>query len=260
MFDRLVWQPDRMLLNDLVFRLEPCEANWELGDNCFIFHKSKPLMDQYKRFWSAKNDFHPENIIELGVWDGGSVAVWFEYFRPKKHVGIDLQSKQDSRYFNRYVAGRGLESHIKTYWSTDQADRKKLRAIVENEFSAPLDLVIDDASHLYQLTKGSFEILFPLLRPGGLYVIEDWAWAHWSAFQAREHPWKTEIPLTRLVFELAAAVGSWEGDQPQLSLISNLSVFQGFIVIERGALQVKHTDLRLEDFIKGRQMGALFVP
>ena len=38
----------------------------------------------------------------------------------------------------------------------------------------PLDLVIDDASHLYGPTMASFEVLFPRLRPGGLYVIEDW--------------------------------------------------------------------------------------
>jgi hypothetical protein len=50
---------------------------------------------------------------------------------------------------------------------------------VAHEFSAPLDLVIDDASHIYGPTKASFQALFPLLRPGGLYLIEDWAWAHW---------------------------------------------------------------------------------
>ena len=42
----------------------------------------------------------------------------------------------------------------------------------------PVDLVIDDASHRYPETVASFEVLFPRLRTGGLYVIEDWTAEH----------------------------------------------------------------------------------
>jgi hypothetical protein len=40
-----------------------------------------------------------------------------------------------------------------------------------------MNLVVDDASHTYEDTKASFETLFPLLQPGGIYAIEDWSWA-----------------------------------------------------------------------------------
>ena len=212
MFEKLVWQKDRMLLDDLVFRLEHYKSDdWELGADCFIFYKIKLLVDQYARFWSRKRDFYPQNILELGIWDGGSIAFWFEYFQPKKHVGIDISQKQDSRYFQRYITSRGLENRIKSYCATDQGDSGRLRQIVNDEFSGPLDLVIDDASHLYEPTKRSFETLFPLLRPGGLYVIEDWAWAYWKEFQAPDHPWATETPLANLIFELIEATGTGRG-------------------------------------------------
>jgi hypothetical protein len=61
---------------------------------------------------------------------------------------------------------------------------------------------------MYALTKKSFETLFSLLRPEGLYIIEDWAWGHWQAFQASDHPWSYEVPLTKLIFEIVAAIGS----------------------------------------------------
>lgn len=248
MFDRLVWQKDRMLLDDLVFRLEHYRSNdWELGENCFVFYKIKPLVDQYARFWSSRGDFHPQNILELGIWDGGSIAFWFEHFHPQKHVGIDLLQKQDSRYFQHYIASRGLEERIKTYWGTNQTDAQRLSEIVRREFTGPLDLVIEDASHMYAATKTSFETLFPLLRPGGLYVIEDWAWAHWEEFQSPEHPWATQPALTQLVFELVEAIGS------STALIAELRIFQGFVAVERGELRLGELgDFSLQKYISRR--------
>lgn len=248
MFDKLIWQQDRVILNNLVFRIEHCaNENWNLGGNCFIFYKTKELVDQYEKFWTAKKNFHPSNVLELGLWDGGSMAFWFEYFHPDKHVGVDITLKEDSFYFKKYINSRGLEKRIKTYWGINQADSGKLREIAKNEFSAPLDLVIDDASHLYEPTKTSFETLFPLLRPGGFYVIEDWAWAHWQEFQTSDHPWATETEPTKLIFEIIEATGS------TTALIANLAIFQGFVVVERGEADLVEIDtFKLDDYISRR--------
>jgi hypothetical protein len=225
MFEKLVWQPDRMLLGDLVFRLEHYKSDsWDLGENCFRFYKIKGLVDQYARFFASIPDFRPQNVLELGVWDGGSVAFWFEHLQPRRHVAVDLMQREDSDYFRNYVRSRGLADRIRTVWGTDQADSERLKEIVVTQFSGPLDLVIDDASHFYGPTKSSFETLFPLLRPGGLYVIEDWAWNHWKGCEIG--PPGSE--LTQLVFELVEAVGTT--GEP----IPSLSVYQGFVVAERG--------------------------
>jgi hypothetical protein len=233
MFEKLAWFPDRMLLDNLVFRLEHYKReDWDLGENCFSFYKIKPLVDQYARFWATRRDFHPQRIFELGLWDGGSLVFWFEYFHPYKYVGIDISQSGDSAYFRQYVASKKLEAQVKTYWGIDQADILHLREIVTKEFNAQLDLVIDDASHLYGPTKTSFETLFPLLRPGGLYIIEDWAWAHWKESQGLTNSRSYQIPLTRLISEFTEATGTSTG------LISSLSVYQGFIAVERGEEQL----------------------
>jgi hypothetical protein len=248
MFDRLIWQDDRVLLDELVFRLEHFKNDsWELGDDCFVFYKIKSLIDQYATFWSSRAEFRARNILELGLWDGGSIAFWFEHFQPHKHVGVDLSQRGDSVYFRRYIAARGLEQRIATHWGVNQADAVRLRDIVAREFAGPLDLVIDDASHIYGPTKASFETLFPLLRPAGLYVIEDWAWAHWQEFQTPNHPWATETAPTKLIGELIAVAGSSQ------ALIASISVFQGFVVVERGAIVLDSPELfKLDDFISDR--------
>src|SRR5207237_7250205 len=98
------------------------------------------------------------------------------------------------------------------------------------EFDGPLDLVIDDASHQYEPTRSSFETLFPLLRTGGLYIIEDWAWAHWVEYQTPDHLWADWQPLTNLVTEIIEALGTSN------EVIRSVMMFQGFAVIERGPL------------------------
>jgi hypothetical protein len=246
MFERLTWLPDRALLGELVFRLELSSGdNWELGDNCFRFYKNRQLVEQYERFWSATS-FRPRHMLEIGIWDGGSTAFWYEHLRPERLVAIDLQNRKDSAYFRRYVKRNRLERRVLTRWRTDQADRAALQEIVARDLGGELDSVIDDGSHLYAPTRASFETLFPLLPPGGLYIIEDWAWEHWPEFQDPGHIWAGEESLTALVYELVAATGS------SRTLIRSLAVYEGFVVIERGDSLEDRNDFHLTEHIRRR--------
>jgi hypothetical protein len=249
-FEDLVWRYDRMLVGDLVFRLQHyIDDQWELADQCFVFYKIKPLVDQYARLFDKTRGFRVKNMLELGLWDGGSTAFWFELLQPSKYVGLDVMEREDSTYFRAYVESRGIADRIKTYWNTNQTDAQKLRSLVASELDGSLNLVIDDASHEYEPTKRAFEILFPWMEPGGLYIIEDWAWAHWPEFQAKSHPWVDRTALTRLVFDLVEATGSWRSSS-EAKLIENITVFQGFAVVERGHLGISDRDsFSLDNYI-----------
>src|SRR4051812_17971296 len=160
MFENLIWQKDRLLYNGLVFRLQHYKSDdWELGEDCFIFYKIKKLVDQYAHFFATR-DFQCERLFELGMWEGGSLAFWYEVFRPAKIVGIDWAKRTDAPYFLRYTSDNNLRDRVKAYWGVDQADKIRLREIVSAEFDGPLDLVIDDASHTYEPTLSSFQTLF----------------------------------------------------------------------------------------------------
>src|SRR6266851_3076389 len=246
-FEDLLWQNDRVLLGDLVFRLQHYVSDdWDLGDQCFVFYKIKPLVDQYAKFFASMSGFRTDNMLELGLWDGGSTAFWFELLKPSKYVGLDRSEREDSAYFRTYVASKGIADRIRTCWGTDQTDSAKLRSLVAQYLGGRLNLVIDDASHQYEPTKRSFEILFPVMEPGGVYIIEDWAWSHWPEFQAKTHPWVDKTPLTRLVFDLVEAAGS--GPTPKL--IERITLFQGFAAIERGQMKIAEPErFRLEQHI-----------
>ena len=248
-FDRMQWLPDQMLLDDLVFRRGRYRRNdWELGDDCFVLVKTERLVRDYAHFFASRPEFEARNVFELGIWLGGSLALWHEILRPSRHVAVDALRRGDSARLRRYVAERGLADRIRTYWDTDQADAERLREIAAENFDGPLDLVVDDASHFYGPTRASFEALFPLLRPGGLYILEDWAWEHWPPYQTAGPPWANETGLTRLVQELVEATGSHHR-----GAVETLAVYRIFTVVERGPADLP-TDgrFRLEDFISRR--------
>jgi hypothetical protein len=88
----------------------------------------------------------------------------------------------------------------------------------------PLDLVVDDASHLLVPSRSTCNALFPRLRPGGLYVIEDWPFTH------VQHP--DDVPLTVLIFELVLTCAY------RSPAISEMTVNRNYAVVTRG-----HADL-----------------
>ena len=120
-------------------------------------------------------------MVELGLAYGGSLA-WFALRgRPTTLVGIEYKANRIP-HLDRFIESRDLGAVVRPYYGVDQADGDRLREIVAAEFRGePIDLVVDDASHRYGATLASFETLFPLMRPGGLYVIEDWAGLHEQA-------------------------------------------------------------------------------
>lgn len=218
----LAWEKDRLILNDIVFRLEHFkDESWDLADDCFSLYRTAYLMDEYAKFFALQSGFHPKRVLELGMWDWGSGAFWLECLQPDKYVGIDLARKQPTDYLKKYVEKRGCADRFKAYWETDQTDAQALREIVADEFSEPIDVIIDDASHRYDASKRSFEILLPYLRPGGFYIIEDWAWAHWPAFEP-DNPELSPTGLTPLITELVEMIGTSN------SVLANASIYTGF--------------------------------
>jgi hypothetical protein len=258
-FSNVIWKSDRLLVGDLVFRLEAAKNdNWELGDECFRLHKPKRMMEQYDSFWARRKNFERAHVLELGILDGGSIAFWCEMWKPRRFVGVDLQNREDSAYFRKWKASRGLDDCIKTYWRTNQTDATKLHNIVREDLQGHLDLVIDDASHLYKQTKRSFEILFPLLRTGGLYIIEDWSWGCCPHLPVDfPLPHGTELP--KLIAELIEATGSIARSLPVAGataplrhLISMMEVFPDFVVLERGSGDSPSDGLSLDAYITRR--------
>ncbi len=99
----------------------------------------------------------PINLLEIGVWEGASCKAWKEYFQKGTIFGVDLDYKP------QYVEDRIF------MMQGDQSSEIDLHRIAQ----MPYDIIIDDGAHRGDYQLLSFKHLFPSLKPGGIYVIED---------------------------------------------------------------------------------------
>ena len=140
-----------------------------------VVRKTRELVERYVALCEATQ---PKRIVELGINRGGSTALLSELTRPERLVAVELATEA-APLLTDYIAEHGLGDVVRPHYGVDQADRPRLTEIVDHELgAAALDLVVDDASHRYEPSRTSFEVLFPRLRHGGIYVIEDWSSQH----------------------------------------------------------------------------------
>ena len=99
---------------------------------------------------------------------GASLRMWKKYFPNSLIYSIDIHEKSSLE-----------EKRIKIFQG-NQADEKFLREVCQ-EIGSP-DIIIDDGSHINDHVIGSFKVLFPLLKEGGIYVGEDLQTSYWPRY------------------------------------------------------------------------------
>lgn len=126
----------------------------------------------FREGFPLETGVRPLRFLEIGVSEGGSQVFWRNYFGPTATIfGIDI----DPTCADRVAADI---SHVRI---GSQADERFLNAVCEE--MGGVDIVLDDGSHEAPHQRASFEVLWPLLSPGGVYMIEDVHTAYWSQFQ-----------------------------------------------------------------------------
>jgi hypothetical protein len=221
----LQWKTDiEFGLGDTAFRTTPWTAFASSADE-FVLAKERDLVEYYV---GLVERVAPRNMIEIGIFQGGSIAFFAALARPHKLVALELDA-DPAPALRDYIAAHGLDATVRPYYGVDQSDAPRLQEIVREEFGdAALDLVVDDASHLLEPTRASFNALFPRVRPGGLYVIEDWALSHLGM------PWggPGELPLTILGMECLMVAGTRQG------VIDNVEITPYAITVQRGPAEL----------------------
>jgi predicted O-methyltransferase YrrM len=241
-----------------------CKYKPESTPERFCIVKPLPFIEYFVEFCSP---FQGGNLFELGIAEGGSTALLALVTKPKKLVAVDNESQRLDA-LDEFIANRGLGGSVRPFYGVDQGDQPRLRELVAAEFDGPLDLVLDDASHQLEPTRASFDALFPYLRPGGIYTIEDWDSDHTfrdGMVAALSNPTSPAEEAATARFRKAVAANAASPPPPQKASMSRLAVelllacasakdvvaevtFNRYwIIVRRGADEVDPNGFRLVD-------------
>ena len=105
-----------------------------------------------------------KTILEIGIRRGGSLVIWNDFFGATAVYGLEANPK-----FIRRVDNLNRPNIHAVH--LNQTDKKGMTEFAKSVGS--FDLIIDDGSHMVGDQLISFEILWPFLRRGGYYCIED---------------------------------------------------------------------------------------
>ena len=101
-----------------------------------------------------------ELVMEVGVADGSCLCAWRDIFPNALCVGLDIHPSDRAH-------GERIEFHLGDQCKCEDCER----AAAGRRF----DLIVDDATHHLDNTLLTLYWLWPFVKPGGLYVVEEWS-------------------------------------------------------------------------------------
>lgn len=119
-------------------------------------------LDVYHNILKDRRDVPNQTIVEIGVFNGASIRTMRDYFHPTcNFIGVDINPNSknvESARFNVIIGSQVSPDTIQ-----------------ELKESTPdgIDLLVDDGSHLVDHMLQTFDMVFPHIKSGGWYIIED---------------------------------------------------------------------------------------
>jgi hypothetical protein len=130
--------------------------------------KSDDYLDLYEK--ECRRFRYDKNVIlELGILRAESLRLWRDYFPNSLIVGVDLNPPV-------------ITEDMIVMYKAAQDDTAALDLITKQAAPDGYQMVIDDCAHIAVTALHSFWFLWPHVKPGGLYVIEDWGTGYWGTW------------------------------------------------------------------------------
>lgn len=219
--------PISNVLDDIAIR--------HLSDKSSRFHnyavKYDKILSPFRESFSS--------VLEIGVAKGQSMKMWTDYFTNATIHGADIDKAS--------VICESYSDRIK-FHLIDQRSESQLKSL--EQFS-PFDLIIDDGNHFWMEQILTFNTLFPYVRKGGIYIVEDTTTSYWNEY--KNNPVSAVDYFKTLIddIHLKGARGSIPTNPPQefgdwgkgwhrredchksLPLFDSIQFMNGFIVIHK---------------------------
>jgi len=191
-----------------------------------LINKFHHYFEVYERHFKKFKD-QEITIVEIGVFQGGSLQMWRSYFGPKAKIwGIDIDPRC-----------KLLEEPNTNVIIGSQEDEKFLKSI--HEITGPIDLLIDDGGHTQKQQIKTFQILFDKIKTNGVYLCEDVHTSYWLAYGGGYKRMGTYIQFTK---KLIDKLNAYHSEAHKLKVdqftktAKSIHYYDSIVVIEKGAV------------------------
>jgi cephalosporin hydroxylase len=151
----------------------------ELADNTRTdkntVHSYLPL---YQRLLSSKKET-AKHVLEVGVYYGGSIKLWSDYFTNATVYGVDVA--------NYVWEGIKNKENIVLYMSTNAYNEEFVQTNFLNK-NIKFDFMLDDASHKLEDMKQFIKLYSQIMTDDGILIVEDVQSIDWIDILTNEVP------------------------------------------------------------------------
>lgn len=153
-------------------------------------------------------------ILEIGAADGAGMDMFRSVFETESVFGVEINDRPELGRFGHYGEGG--------YVAIADATARFLPDVM----AGPWDLIVDDASHRPADIAATLDNMWPTVRVGGFYVVEDWNW-----FDG-EGVWGI---LWQRLFGAMIGRASKTVHSGQLAQVATVTVRPGMIIVGKGS-------------------------
>ena len=215
--------------------------------NCI--HKWIHYFDIYD-FWFKKYKSKPIVILEIGVYQGGSLNMWRDYFGKEAMIyAIDINP-----------LCKQFESENTQIFIGSQEDREFLKFIKTQ--IPKIDILIDDGGHTMNQQIVTFEELYDHVQDDGLYLCEDLHTSYWPSYGGGYKNKKSFIEYSKNFIDY---INAWHINKKELSVNDftkrtyALHYYDSILIIEKKAMKHPEVEMRgeiiipIENFIEPKK-------
>jgi len=161
-------------------------------------------LDIYEKHFAKFSRRKRISILEIGVYDGGSLEMWDNYFNRAKIVGVDINKeclKLQKNFGENVIIELGDQARP-DFWE----DFKKRHE--------PFDIIIDDGGHMMNQQLTTFECMYDHVKENGVYLVEDTHTSYYNNFGGGLNRPETFIEKTKAFID-AMHVHHFKKDIPK---------------------------------------------
>lgn len=199
----------------------------------YFYNNEGDMIDKWEHYFEIYDQYFAKYrntevvFVEIGVFQGGSLQMWKEYFGPRAKIyGIDINP-----------ACKKFEDEQIEIIIGDQEDKKFLKSL-KNKMPR-IDILLDDGGHTMKQQINTFEVLFEYIKQNGTYMCEDVHTSYWDDYNGGFRRNSTFIEYSKTIIDY---INAWYSKSKKLSVnhltksVKAIHFYDSIVVIEKAKI------------------------